>query len=252
MTIAKRRRSPGGDAADHAVGRSSRPDAAPGDGRDRSLPQAAHGGAGGARRRSAALGGARRVMSGTVPAAAISLSPTTPAATATVPRARDRRGGLGRRALRRTAARALLPRRLHPAGAGRSDGVPEQGDHLRDPVPRRRGDAARRRGRPAPSRRRHRRRRGAALLGPGDAAPPARPLHRARRWPLARWNALDRLSAGLLPVGEGPGQAVPAAVPRAPRRRLRQGRAAFLRRPRAARGGRRLRRPLRGAATNRR
>ncbi len=76
-------------------------------------------------------------------------------------------GGLGRRASRRAAARALLPRCLHPAGSGRRDSpwrdrIPEQGDRLRHPVPRRRGDAAPHRRRPAPSRRRHRRRRGAA------------------------------------------------------------------------------------------
>ena len=57
------------------------------------------------------------------------------------------------------AAGSLFPCRLHPAGPGRRDRLPEQGGGLRHPVPRRRRDAARHRGRPAPPRRRDRRRR---------------------------------------------------------------------------------------------
>ena len=59
-------------------------------------------------------------------------------------------GSLGRRTAGGTAARSLFPRGLHPAGAGRRHGVPEQGGGLRHPVPHCRRDAARHRGRPAP------------------------------------------------------------------------------------------------------
>ena len=55
--------------------------------------------------------------------------------------------------------------------------------------------------RSAASRRRDRRRRGAAHLGADPAPPSAPPLHRARRRPLARRHALDRLPARVLPAG---------------------------------------------------
>ena len=101
-----------------------------------------------------------------------------------------------------------------PAPVGR-DRLPEQGDGLRHPVPRRRRDAAHDRRRPEASRRRDRRRRRAAHLGPDPAASSARPLRRARRRPVARRHALGRLPARVLPAGARALAAVPPAVPRA-------------------------------------
>ncbi len=186
--------------------RAPRPRPAPGDGRDRSLPHRR------ARRACPTLRRLRprRDRLQLLPQPSLSQVPGPGA------------GGLGRRAAGGVAARSLLPRRLHAAGAGRRHRVPEQGGGLRHPVPRRRRDAARHRGRPAPPRRRDRRRRRAAQLGPGDAAPSACPLHRAGRRPLARPDALGRLPARVLPVGQGARPAVPAALPRTSRRSLRR------------------------------
>ena len=66
--------------------------------------------------------------------------------------------------------------------------------------------------------------------GSGDAAPSACPLHRAGRRPLARPDALDRLPTRVLPVGQGARAAVPTALSRTSRRRLRRWRTALLRR----------------------
>jgi hypothetical protein len=137
-------------------------------------------------------------------------------------------GDVGRRSAGEAAAGSLFPRGLTlPAPVG---AIALQNKAAVSPsCSARRQNAARHRGRPAPPRRRDRRRRGAAQLGSGDAAPSACPLHRAGRRPLARPHALDRLPARVLPVGQGARPAVPAALSRTSRRRLRQRRAALLR-----------------------
>ena len=93
---------------------------------------------------------------------------------------------------RRTSAGSLFPRRLHRAGPGRRDRLPEQGGRLRHPVPGRRRDGPHHRRRSAPSRRRDRHHRGPAYLGADPDPSPARPLHRARAAAsrsMARWIA---------------------------------------------------------------
>ena len=109
------------------TGRASRPTAAPGDRRDRSLP---HRGARRACRAAARLRPCRDRLQ---------LVPQSPLSQVPGPRAR----GLDRGTARRAAAGPLLPRGLHAAGPGRRDRPPEQGDGLRHAVPRRRRDAAR-------------------------------------------------------------------------------------------------------------
>lgn len=81
--------------------------------------------------------------------------------------------------------------------------------------------------------------------GPGAAASPAYPLHRPWRRPRTGRDPLDRLPAGVLPVGQGPGTAVPPPVSAASRQGLRRGRAPLLRRSRDPGQSRRLLRPLR-------
>ena len=66
----------------------------------------------------------------------------------------------------------------------------------------------------------HRRDAGAAHLGLGADAPPARARHRSRRRAVAGRQALGRLQARLLPVGARAVAAVPAALPRRARSRL--------------------------------
>ena len=95
-------------------------------------------------------------------------------------------------------------------------------DGLRHPVPGGGRDAAHDRRRSEASRRRDRPRRRAPHLGPDPASPSARPLRRARRRPVARRNALDRLPARLLPAGARALAALPPAVPRGAASRLRQ------------------------------
>ncbi len=121
---------------------------------------------------------------------------------------------MARRPAGRAAAGAVLPCRLHAAGAGRRDRVPEQGRGLRHPVQGRGRDAAHDRRRSEASRRRDRHRRRAAHLGPEPASSSARPLRRAGRRPVARRHALDRLPARLLPAGARAVAALPSAVPR--------------------------------------
>jgi hypothetical protein len=131
----------------HGADRSPRPDAAPGDGRDRGLPYC------GARRPPAPL---RRLRScrdrlRLVPQPAL---PQVPGRGT---------GSLGRGPPRRTVAGALLPRRLHPAAVGAiafqseprcatGSSTVANGRRLRHPVPRRRRDVAHYRRRPAPPR----------------------------------------------------------------------------------------------------
>ena len=98
---------------------------------------------------------------------------------------RRRAPGLARRAAGRPAAGALLPRRLHAAGADGRASPFRTRPRLRHPVQGRGRDAAHHRRRPQASRRRDRPRRGAAHLGPAPAPSSARPLHRARRRPVA-------------------------------------------------------------------
>ena len=152
---------------------------------------------------------------------------------------------MARGATSRAAAGAVLPCRLHPAGAGRRDRLPEQGRRLRDPVPRRGRDARHHRRRSQASRRADRRHRGAPHLGPDPAAPSARPLRRARRRPLARRHALDRLPPRLLPAGARALAPVPPPVPARPAERLRRRQAGLLRQPRRPCRAHGLRQPSR-------
>ena len=189
-------------------------------------------------------------MSAAASTAATPRSPTNSCRNRHCPKCQGRLGKPGSPHGERSCSRSLFPRGLHPAGADRRHRLPEQGGGLRHPVPRRRRDPAPHRGRPAPPRRRDRRRRGAAQLGPAMQHHP----HVHCIVPgggLARPHALDRLPTRVLPVGQGAQPAVPAALSRAPRRRLRRRRAALLRRSRPARRAPRLRRPLRGAAPDR-
>ena len=149
---------------------------------------------------------------------------------------------LARCAAGRSAAGGVLPRGLHAAGADRRHRVPEQGRALRPAVRRGRRDAADHRGRPEAPGRAHRRHAGAAHLGLGADAPPARARHRARRRAVARRQALGRLPAGVLPAGARAVAAVPAALPRRAAAAARGRQAAVLRR---ARGAGRRRRPSR-------
>ena len=74
----------------------------------------------------------------------------------------------------------------------------------------------------------HRRDAGAAHLGLGADASPARARHRSRRRAVAGRRALGRLQAGLLPAGARAVAAVPAALPRRARsRRIARGRLQF-------------------------
>jgi Putative transposase/Transposase zinc-binding domain len=104
-------------------------------------------------------------------------------------------GAGAQRVARRTAGRAVaggvLPRRVHAAGAGGRDRLPEQGNGLRHPVPHRGRDAAHNRRRPEASWRRDRPARRAPHLGPEPAPSSARSLPRARRRSIdhSRWIA---------------------------------------------------------------
>ena len=118
-----------------------------------------------------------------------------------------------------------------PAPA-RRDRLPEQGRRLCHPVPRRGRDARHHRRRSQASGRANRRHRGAPYLGSDPAAPSARPLRRARRRPLARRHALDRLPPRLLPAGARALAPVSPAVPAGPAGCLRRRQATLLRQSR--------------------
>ena len=116
----------------------------------------------------------------------------------------------------RAAAGAVFPRRVHPAGrrSPRSPSRTRQTVYailFRAAAETLRSIAAD----PQASRRRDRPRRRAPHLGSEPASPPARPLRRARRRPVARRHALGRLPARLLPAGARALASLPAAVPRA-------------------------------------
>src|SRR3954471_6277630 len=124
----------------------------------------------------------------------------------------------------RVAAGALLPCRLHLAGARRRDRLPQQGGGLRHAVSCRGRGVAPRRRRSALSRRRDRRGRGIAYLGAGFASPPASALHRPRRRDLTRPGPLDRPPTRLLPAGAPALTPLPRGVPAAATNRFRRGR----------------------------
>src|SRR6266511_391878 len=90
-------------------------------------------------------------------------------------------GPMARGSASRTAAGAVLSCRLHAAGAGRRDRVPEQVHCLRDPVPHGGRDTRHHRGRSQAPRRQARYDHGSSHLGPDPAASSARPLRRSRR-----------------------------------------------------------------------
>jgi hypothetical protein len=93
-------------------------------------------------------------------------------------------GPMARGSASRTAAGAVLSCRLHTAGTGQRDRVPEQVRRLRDPVPHGGRDTRHHRGQSQASRRQARYDRGSSHLGPDPAASSARPLRRSRRRPL--------------------------------------------------------------------
>ena len=99
------------------------------------------------------------------------------------------RGGkaMAGRARSRTAAGAVLPRGVHAAGADQRHRLPEQGRHLRPPVQGLSRDADHDCRRPEAPRGPDRGHLGAAHLGLGDDAPPARAHDRARRRHRAGW-----------------------------------------------------------------
>ena len=133
------------------------------------------------------------------------------------------------------AAGSLLSRRLHPAGFDRRHRVPEQGGRLRPPVQDRRRDADHNRRRSEASGRTHRPDRRPPHLGLGAHPSSACPRHRARRRPVARRVALDRLQARLLPAGARSVASLPPALPRRPRSPAQGWSPRLPRRPRPAR-----------------
>ncbi|SNB81765.1 Protein-S-isoprenylcysteine O-methyltransferase Ste14 [Rhodoblastus acidophilus] len=108
--------------------------------------------------------------------------------------------------------------------------VPEQGRRLRSAVQGGGRNTHDHRRRSETSRRPHRPHRRPAHLGVGADPPSPCPHHRPRRWPVAGRLALDRLQAGLLPVGARAVAPVPAAVPRRSRRASQSRRPGLLRR----------------------
>ena len=156
------------------------------------------------------------------------------------PKCQWRRRRLARGARGRAAAGAVLPRRVHAAGQDRRHRLPEQGQGLRPPVQGRGRDADHHRGRSQASRRRDRRYRRPAHLGPEPRSSSACSLHRAGWRHLARRRSLGSLPARLLPAGARALAPVPAAVPARSRSRIRCGRAAVLHRSRRLEGRRRI------------
>src|SRR6516165_2095565 len=95
----------------------------------------------------------------------------------------------------RTAAGAVLPHSVHAAGRDQRDRLPEQAQGLRITVHGRGRGAHRHCRRSQAPRRQHRRHRRPAHLGSEPPASSPCSLHRARRWPIAGWQALDCLQA---------------------------------------------------------
>src|SRR5271170_5795645 len=111
------------------------------------------------------------------------------------------------------AAGTVFPRRLHAAGGGRRNRLPEQGSGLRHSVQGGGRDAEHDCRRSAPSRCRDRFCHRAPYLGPEPAAPSARSLPRPRRRLVFGQPALGFLPARLFLAGTGALPPVPAAVP---------------------------------------
>ena len=165
-------------------------------GGDRGLPD------GGARRPCRALRGLRRDPH----RLQLLPQPALPEVPGSGPRA------VARRSPGRAAAGAVLPRRLHPAGADRRHRAAEQGGRLRHPVPGGGRDAADHRRRSQASRGRDRHDRGAAHLG-AEPASITRMSIASCRAAGCRRGPLDRLPARLLPAGAGALPPVSPAVP---------------------------------------
>ena len=113
---------------------------------------------------------------------------------------------------------SLLPCRLHDAGRGRRARPGQQEGRLRDPLPRRLGDAPRGGGQSRAPRRRHRLSRDPPHLDPDDASSSSRPLHRPGRRTLARRHPVGEEPRRLLSSLSGPVSLVSRQVPRLPRR----------------------------------
>src|SRR5450755_1003976 len=125
-----------------------------------------------------------------------------------------RRPALARSTPGRSVARAVLPRRVHLAGALKRHRLHQQGTPLWTVVRYRRRD-------PAHDRRRSealgcpdRNHSGAAYLGLGADSSSARARHRTRRRPRAGHRTVGALQTGVLPLGAGPVASVPASLPR--------------------------------------
>ena len=121
--------------------------------------------------------------------------------------------GLAGRARGRSAAGAVLSRRVHAAGGHRRYRLPEQGRHLRSAVQGLGRDPDHHRRRPQASRRPRRHHLGSPYLGLGHDPSPACPHDRAGRRHLARRRALGGVPARLLPAGARALAPVPPTVP---------------------------------------
>ena len=110
-------------------------------------------------------------------------------------------------------ARALLPRGVHVAGAGRRHRLPEQGRDLRSLVQGGGRDHAHDRRRSQASGRQDRHHRRAPYLGLGHDTPSASAHDRARRRPVARRQNVAGVPARLLFAGARALAPVPPAVP---------------------------------------
>ena len=137
-------------------------------------------------------------------------------------------------------AGAVLPRGVHAAGRARCHRLPEQGQGLRTAVHGRRRDAHHHCGRSQAPRRRHRRHRRPAHLGPEPPASSACALHRAGWRTIAGRQALDRLQARLLSAGAGALAPVPTPVPGGNRSHACSRRTSVLHRSRHAQGRQRV------------
>ena len=144
----------------------------------------------------------------------MSTSPTTRAATGTARSARPARPGVAGGPRGRAAARRLLPRRLHPAGADRRHRLSEQAGDLRPADEGERQDHPDHRRRRQASRRPHRHHLGAPYLGLGDDPSPACAHDRAGRRAVGGRIGMDRVPGELLPAGARALAAVPAPVSR--------------------------------------
>ena len=121
--------------------------------------------------------------------------------------------GMACRASGRVADGAILPCRLHAAGPGSRDRLPEQSPSLRHLVQDGSRDTTHDRGGPKASGRRDRGCGRASYMGTEPTPSSARALRRAWRRSIPRWHALGWLSTRLLPACARAFPALPPLVP---------------------------------------